>query len=87
MFALMVQQGCDVALETLPLDMEAGENCVLMKKANTTLIICLGDWVLRKLLKKQLLQEFGRSTTSGDHIDEFNKLIPDLANTDIEIED
>ncbi|GJW13404.1 hypothetical protein Tco_0017537 [Tanacetum coccineum] len=48
--ALMVQQGCDAVLETLPADMEAG----------------------RKL---------------GDHIDEFNKLILDLANIDIKIKD
>ncbi|GKC65790.1 zinc finger, CCHC-type containing protein [Tanacetum coccineum] len=50
MRALMVQQGCDAALETLPADMEAG-------------------------------------TKLGNHIDEFNKLILDLANIDIEIED
>ncbi|GKB58465.1 zinc finger, CCHC-type containing protein [Tanacetum coccineum] len=61
MRALMVQQGCDVALETLPADMEAGEKAALMKKAY--------------------------STKLGDHIDEFNKLILDLANIDIEIED
>nr|GEZ40464.1 zinc finger, CCHC-type [Tanacetum cinerariifolium] len=50
MRALMVHQGCDAPLETLPADMEAG-------------------------------------TKLGDHIDEFNKLILDLANIDIEIED
>ncbi|GJX12401.1 hypothetical protein Tco_0204159 [Tanacetum coccineum] len=33
MRALMVQQGCDAALETLPTNMEAGEKAVLMKKA------------------------------------------------------
>nr|GFA68617.1 zinc finger, CCHC-type [Tanacetum cinerariifolium] len=49
-YALMVQQGYDAALETLPADMKAG----------------------MKL---------------GDHIDEFNKLILDLENIDIEIED
>ncbi|GJV09810.1 zinc finger, CCHC-type containing protein [Tanacetum coccineum] len=57
MHALMVQQGCDIALETLPADMEAGE------------------------------KEFRRSTKMGDDIDEFNKLILDLTNIDIEIED
>nr|GFA57493.1 zinc finger, CCHC-type [Tanacetum cinerariifolium] len=50
MCALMVQHGCDVALDTLPADMKAG-------------------------------------TKLGDHIDEFNKLILNLANIDIEIED
>ncbi|GJX79003.1 hypothetical protein Tco_0327152 [Tanacetum coccineum] len=61
MCALMVQHGCDVALETLPVDMEACENAALMKKAYSTKV--------------------------GDHIDKFNKLILDLANIDIEIED
>ncbi|GJW82485.1 hypothetical protein Tco_0146460 [Tanacetum coccineum] len=61
MRALMVQQECDAALETLPADMEAGEKAALMKKAY--------------------------STKLGDHIDEFNKLILDLMNIDIEIED
>nr|GEU29946.1 retrovirus-related Pol polyprotein from transposon TNT 1-94 [Tanacetum cinerariifolium] len=50
MRALMVQLGCNAALETLPVDMKAG-------------------------------------TKLGDHIDEFNKLILDLANIDIEIKD
>ncbi|GJR68922.1 hypothetical protein Tco_0014987 [Tanacetum coccineum] len=52
MHALMVQQGCDVALETLPVDMEAGEKAALMKKAYNTLVLCLGDRVLREVTKK-----------------------------------
>ncbi|GJV25152.1 hypothetical protein Tco_1377847 [Tanacetum coccineum] len=52
MYALMVQQGCDAALETLPADMKAGENAALMKKAYSTLILCLGDWELRKVTKE-----------------------------------
>ncbi|GKF01256.1 hypothetical protein Tco_0028179 [Tanacetum coccineum] len=115
MRALMVQQGCDVALETLPVDMEASEKAALMKKAYGTLIIWLGDRVLRKVtkettaagiwskltslymtkslanrlcLKKKLYTYYmSPGTKLGDHIDEFNKLILDLANIDIEIED
>ncbi|GJW11883.1 retrovirus-related pol polyprotein from transposon TNT 1-94 [Tanacetum coccineum] len=87
MHALMVQQGCDVALETLPADIEVSEKAALMKKAYSTLILCLGDRVYGKLPRKHLLQEFGLSMKLGDHIDEFNKLILDLANIDIEIED
>ncbi|GJR56445.1 hypothetical protein Tco_1406966 [Tanacetum coccineum] len=34
-----------------------------------------------------ITRRHGSSTKLGDHIDEFNKLIPDLANIDIEIED
>ncbi|GKB45592.1 hypothetical protein Tco_0896345 [Tanacetum coccineum] len=115
MRALMVQQGCDAALETLPVDMEAGENAALMKKAYSTLILCLGDRVLREVTKettaagiwtkltslymtkslanrlylKNKLYTYYMSpgTKQGDHIDEFNKLILDFTNIDIEIED
>ncbi|GKC63641.1 hypothetical protein Tco_1096239, partial [Tanacetum coccineum] len=52
MRALMVHHGCDAALETLPADMEVGENTDLTKKAYSTLIICLGDWVLREVTKE-----------------------------------
>ncbi|GJU99293.1 zinc finger, CCHC-type containing protein [Tanacetum coccineum] len=115
MRALMVQQGCDAALETLSTDMEAGENYALMKKAYITLYLCLGDRVLREvtkettaagiwtkltslymtkslanrlyLNKKLYTYYMSPSTKLGDHIDEFNKLILDLENIDIEIED
>nr|GEY19621.1 retrovirus-related Pol polyprotein from transposon TNT 1-94 [Tanacetum cinerariifolium] len=68
------------------MDMEAGEKAALMKKAYDTLILCLENRVLREVSKKKLLQEFERSTKLGDHIYEFNKLILDLANIDIDIE-
>nr|GEV15645.1 RNA-directed DNA polymerase, eukaryota [Tanacetum cinerariifolium] len=108
-------RGCDVALETLPANMEVGEKTALMKKAYSTLILCLGDRVLREvtkettaagiwtkltslymtkslanrlyLKKKRYTYYMSPCTKLGDHIDEFNKLILDLANIDIEIED
>ncbi|GKC35542.1 zinc finger, CCHC-type containing protein [Tanacetum coccineum] len=110
-----MKEGCDAALETLPADIKAGEKAALMKKAYSTLILCLGDRVLRKVtkettaagiwtkltsmymtkslanrlyLKKKLYTYYmSPGTKLGDHIDEFNKLILDLANIDIEIED
>ncbi|GKD75877.1 zinc finger, CCHC-type containing protein [Tanacetum coccineum] len=113
--ALMVQHGCDAALETLPADMEAGEKADLMKKAYSTLFLCLGDRVLREVTKKTTAAGIWTKLTSlymtkslanklylkkklytyymspctklGDHIDKFNKLILDLANINIEIED
>nr|GEV36326.1 retrovirus-related Pol polyprotein from transposon TNT 1-94 [Tanacetum cinerariifolium] len=115
MRALMVQHGCDVALETLPSDMEACEKADFMKKAYSTLIQCLEDRVIwevtkeksvagiwtkltslymtkslanRLYLKKKMYTYYMSPCTKlGDRIDEFNKLILDLANIDIEIED
>nr|GEX30439.1 retrovirus-related Pol polyprotein from transposon TNT 1-94 [Tanacetum cinerariifolium] len=109
MCALMVQQGCDAALETLPVDIEASDKAVLMKKAYSTLILCLGDRVLRKVTKETtgagiwtkltslymtkslanklyMKKKLYTCTKLGDHINEFNKIILDLANVDIEIE-
>nr|GEX86320.1 retrovirus-related Pol polyprotein from transposon TNT 1-94 [Tanacetum cinerariifolium] len=115
MRALMVQQGCDAALETLPADMKACEKAALMKKAYSNLILCLKDRVLQEVtkeitdagiwtkltslymtmslanrlyLKKKLYTYYmSPGTKLSDHIDEFNKLILDLAKIDIEIED
>ncbi|GKE38555.1 retrovirus-related pol polyprotein from transposon TNT 1-94 [Tanacetum coccineum] len=115
MRSLMVQHGCDVALETLPVDMKAGETDALMKKAYSTLILCLGDRVLREVTKETTATGIWTKLTSlymtkslanilhlkkklytyymspdmklGDHIDEFNKLILNLGNIDIKIED
>nr|GEY31056.1 retrovirus-related Pol polyprotein from transposon TNT 1-94 [Tanacetum cinerariifolium] len=112
--ALMVQKGCDAALEILLVDTKASEKTALMKKAYSTLILCLSDWVLRAVtkettaagiwtkmtslyitkslanrlyLKKKLYTYYmSPGTKLGDHIDKFNKLILDLANIDIEIE-
>nr|GEU53708.1 retrovirus-related Pol polyprotein from transposon TNT 1-94 [Tanacetum cinerariifolium] len=67
----MVQQGCDAALETLPVDIKAGERAALMKKAT----------------KKLYTYYISLGPKLGDHINEFNKLILDLGNIDIEIED
>nr|GEW22492.1 zinc finger, CCHC-type [Tanacetum cinerariifolium] len=80
MCSLMVQHGCDAPLETLPTDMEVGEKASLMKKAYSTLILCMGD-------QKLYMYYMSPGTKLGDHADEFNKLILDLTNIDIEIED
>ncbi|GJW43209.1 hypothetical protein Tco_0072008 [Tanacetum coccineum] len=93
MRTLMVQQGCDVALETLPADMEAGEKAALMKKAYRIWTKLTSLYMTKSLanilyLKKKLYTYYmSPGTKLGDHIDEFNKLILDLANIDIEIED
>ncbi|GJX31313.1 hypothetical protein Tco_0241168, partial [Tanacetum coccineum] len=39
-------EGCDAALETLPVDIKAGEETALMNKSYSTLILCLGEQTL-----------------------------------------
>ncbi|GJU45143.1 zinc finger, CCHC-type containing protein [Tanacetum coccineum] len=64
MRSLMVQHGCDAALETLPADMEAGEKAVLMKKSYNTLILCLGDRVLWEVSKETTVTGIWTKLTS-----------------------
>nr|GEX83487.1 retrovirus-related Pol polyprotein from transposon TNT 1-94 [Tanacetum cinerariifolium] len=45
-------EGYDAALETSPAYMKACEKATLMKKAYNTLILCLGDRVLREVTKE-----------------------------------
>ncbi|GJU03534.1 RNA-directed DNA polymerase, eukaryota, partial [Tanacetum coccineum] len=60
MRALLIQHGCEVALEVLPADMEAEAKAELNKKAHSAVILCL---------------------------DEFNKIIIDLANIKVKFKD
>ncbi|GJW33633.1 retrotransposon protein, putative, ty1-copia subclass [Tanacetum coccineum] len=108
MRALLIQYGCEAALEVLPADMEAEAKAELNKKAHSAVILCLGNKVLREVtgektaavvwskletlymkkslanklyLKKKLYTFYipcGQKITK--HIDEFNKIVLDLAN-------
>nr|GFA28890.1 retrovirus-related Pol polyprotein from transposon TNT 1-94 [Tanacetum cinerariifolium] len=81
MRALLIQHGCEAALEVLPTDMEAQAKAELNKKAHSALILCLGN-------KKKLYTFYmppGRKIS--EHIDEFNKIVLDLANIEIKFED
>ncbi|GJY39836.1 hypothetical protein Tco_0426200 [Tanacetum coccineum] len=60
----MVHHGCDVALEALPIDTEAGEKIALMKNAYNTLILCLGDCVLREVTKETIVAQIWTKLTS-----------------------
>ncbi|GKD96986.1 retrovirus-related pol polyprotein from transposon TNT 1-94, partial [Tanacetum coccineum] len=60
MRALLIQNGCEAALEVLPRDMETQAKAELNKKAHSAMILCL---------------------------DEFNKIILDLANIKVKFED
>ncbi|GJV62341.1 retrovirus-related pol polyprotein from transposon TNT 1-94 [Tanacetum coccineum] len=115
MCALLIQHGCDAALEVLPVDMEAQTKAELNKKAHSAMILCLGNKVLREVtgetttagvwskletlymtqslankfyLKKKLYtfcMLTGRKIS--EHIDEFNKIVLDLANIEVKFED
>ncbi|GJV65576.1 hypothetical protein Tco_1476404, partial [Tanacetum coccineum] len=47
MRALLIQHGCEAALEVLPADMEAQTKVELNKKAHNAMILCLRNKVLR----------------------------------------
>ncbi|GKA13488.1 retrovirus-related pol polyprotein from transposon TNT 1-94 [Tanacetum coccineum] len=81
MRALLIQHGCEVALEVLPTDIEAQTKAELNKKAHSAMILCLGNKVLREVT--------GETTAVGisEHIDEFNKIVLDLANIEVKFED
>ncbi|GJX40792.1 hypothetical protein Tco_0255782 [Tanacetum coccineum] len=115
MRALLIQHGCEAALEVLPEDMEAQAKTKLNKKAHSAVILCLGNKVLikvtremtttevwskletlymtnslaNKLYLKKKLYTFcmpaGRKIS--EHIDEFNKIVLDLANIEVKFED
>ncbi|GJY98449.1 hypothetical protein Tco_0515359 [Tanacetum coccineum] len=73
MKALLEHQILAAPLEELP-----AAN-VILKKAYSILILCLGDRVLREITKEMLQQGFGKSKGQSQHIDEFHKLVGDLA--------
>ncbi|GJX53834.1 hypothetical protein Tco_0282203, partial [Tanacetum coccineum] len=73
MKALLEHQILAAPLEELP-----AAN-VILKKAYSILILCLGDRVLREITKETLQQGFGKSKGQSQHIDEFHKLVGDLA--------
>nr|GEX20730.1 retrotransposon protein, putative, Ty1-copia subclass [Tanacetum cinerariifolium] len=52
MRALLIQHGCEAALEPLPADMEAQTKAELNKKAHSVMILCLGNKVLREVTGK-----------------------------------
>ncbi|GJU53550.1 zinc finger, CCHC-type containing protein [Tanacetum coccineum] len=78
MRALLIQHGCEAALEVLPADMEAQTKAELNKKAHSVVILCLGNKVLREVTGE---------TTAAGHINEFNKIVLDLVNIEVKFED
>ncbi|GJW82059.1 retrovirus-related pol polyprotein from transposon TNT 1-94, partial [Tanacetum coccineum] len=89
MRCLLIQHGWEAALDPFPETMADAEKTVALKmdvykKAHSALLLCLDNKVLREVNKE--------NSTAGvrnnlNKIDEFNKLIGDLANIDIDIDD
>nr|GEY07578.1 retrotransposon protein, putative, Ty1-copia subclass [Tanacetum cinerariifolium] len=52
MSALLIQHGCEAALEVLPADMKAQAKAELNKKAHSIVILCLGNKVLREVTRE-----------------------------------
>ncbi|GJT06843.1 retrovirus-related pol polyprotein from transposon TNT 1-94 [Tanacetum coccineum] len=115
MRTLLIQHGCETALEILPTNKEAQMKAELNKKAHSVVILCLGHKVLRevtgettttevwskletlymikslanKLYLKNKLYTFYMSAERkiSEHIDEFNKIVLDLANIEVKFKD
>ncbi|GJS96127.1 retrotransposon protein, putative, ty1-copia subclass [Tanacetum coccineum] len=81
MRALLIQHGCEAALEVLPVDMEAQAKVGLNHKAHSAVILCLGNKVLREVTEETTAARI------SEHIDEFNKIVLDLANIKVKFED
>nr|GEU47794.1 retrovirus-related Pol polyprotein from transposon TNT 1-94 [Tanacetum cinerariifolium] len=115
MRALLIQHGCEAALEVLPADMKAQTKAELNKKAHSAVILCLGNKVLREvtgktttarvwskletlymtkslanklyLIKKLYTFYMPTGRKIFEHIDEFNKIVLDVANIKVIFED
>nr|GEU88269.1 retrovirus-related Pol polyprotein from transposon TNT 1-94 [Tanacetum cinerariifolium] len=81
MRTLLIQHGCEAALKVLPADMEVQTKAELNKKAHSAVVLCLGN--------KKKLYTFYKPTGRNifKHIDEFNKIVLDLANIKVKFED
>nr|GEV42010.1 retrovirus-related Pol polyprotein from transposon TNT 1-94 [Tanacetum cinerariifolium] len=85
MRALLIQRGCKAALEVLPADMEAQMKAELNKKAHSAMILCLCNKVLREKKLYTFYMLVGRKIF--EHIDDFNKIVLDLANIKVKFKD
>ncbi|GJV32128.1 retrovirus-related pol polyprotein from transposon TNT 1-94 [Tanacetum coccineum] len=97
MRCLLIQHGWEAALDPFPRTMTDADKTVALKtdvykKAHSALLLCLDNKVLREVNKEasaaRLFTFYMHSDKKlSEHIDEFNKLIGDLANIDVDIDD
>ncbi|GJU40764.1 retrovirus-related pol polyprotein from transposon TNT 1-94 [Tanacetum coccineum] len=88
MRCLLIQNGWEVALDPFPKTMTDADKIAALKtdvykKAHSALLLCLDNKVLREVNK----ESSAAGKKLSEHIDEFNKLIGDLANIDVDIDD
>ncbi|GJW44215.1 retrovirus-related pol polyprotein from transposon TNT 1-94 [Tanacetum coccineum] len=88
MRCLLIQHGWEAALDPFPgtmtdADKTAALKTDVYKKAHSALLLCLDNKVLREVNK----EDSAAGKKLSEHIDEFNKLVGDLANIDVEIDD
>ncbi|GJV35325.1 hypothetical protein Tco_1407802 [Tanacetum coccineum] len=90
MRCLLLQHGWEAALDPFPKTMGDAEKTTTLKtnaykKAHRALLLFLDNNVLRQ---KMLFTFYMHSDKKlSEHIDEFNKLIDDLVNIDVDIDD
>ncbi|GJR89434.1 retrovirus-related pol polyprotein from transposon TNT 1-94 [Tanacetum coccineum] len=95
MRCLLNQHGWEAALDPFPKTMADAKKTAALKtdvykKAHNALLLCLDNKSLanKLYLKKKLFTFYMHSGKKlCEHIDEFNKLIGDLANIDVDIDD
>ncbi|GJS81557.1 retrovirus-related pol polyprotein from transposon TNT 1-94 [Tanacetum coccineum] len=83
----LIQHGWEAALDPFLKTMMDAEKTTLLKtdvykKAHSALLLCLDNKVLR-----EVNTEDSATGNLSEHIDEFNKLIGDLANINVDIDD
>nr|GEZ33769.1 retrovirus-related Pol polyprotein from transposon TNT 1-94 [Tanacetum cinerariifolium] len=88
MRCLLIQHSWEAALDPFSETITDGDKTTALKtdvykKAYSVLFLCLDNKVLREVNK----EDYVAGKKLSEHIDEFNKLIGDLANIDVDIDD
>ncbi|GJR57072.1 retrovirus-related pol polyprotein from transposon TNT 1-94 [Tanacetum coccineum] len=89
MRALLVQQGCAVALEgedKFPNDTKEEVKKEIMAKAHSLILLLVTDEVLREKQRLYTLR-MSESTQVKDHLDTFNRIILDLQGVGVKVDD
>ncbi|GJZ71318.1 hypothetical protein Tco_0635169 [Tanacetum coccineum] len=88
MWCLLIQHGWEAALDPFSRTMTDADKTAALKtdvykKAHGALLLCLDNKMLREVNK----EDYAAGKKLSEHVDEFNKLIGDLANIGVDIDD